>query len=209
MTDLHPGRKAALGTLVFVSAMLAGTHIPRSTGPSVGQTNDAPISPAVRSVPGRQLVFVYVGASTCGPSNTPGLAELVTELRDSVAARSRRSGLGFVSIGIAREANPKLGLKHLQQVGDFDELAVGQGGLNQASAHYISRDLAGLPATPQLIVTVRTLRRLGNGVDFGSYDERVLLRRIGTEQIAGWVATGGVLPVLEAPTPQDGATPEL
>lgn len=101
---------------------------------------------------------------------------------------------GFVAIGIARELSPVSGLQHLQKLGQFDELAVGQGDLNQASMRMISVDHPGIGATPQLIVLERELHSQGASIDNVNIEERVLLRRVGASEITRWVARG-------APTP--------
>ncbi len=184
-------RSIAGGLALFLAAIWIGMRVPRfgDTPQSADRTRDEAIL-----APGRQILFVYVGSSRCGPSNAPGVAENVAAGLDSVGQWARGKGLGFVSIGVAREWSASEGLSHLAKVGGFDEIAAGQSGLNQAAAHFISRDLRGIAATPQVIVVSRTLRSVRGSVDFTSFDERVLLRKVGTQEIRSWVAAGAPVP---------------
>jgi hypothetical protein len=159
-----------------------------------GSDAAAVISPEAARRPGKQYVFVFIGSSKCGPSNAEDLPSHIAALRQLVRTQAQTEHVGFVSIGIAREMNPRAGLSHLSKMGDFDEVAAGQGELNQASAHFISVDHRGWAATPQVIVLERILRAQGNGIDASNYQERVLLRKVGLQEIRNWHAQRAPLP---------------
>ncbi len=154
--------------------------------------------------PGRQLVLVYVGSSRCGPSNQPDVVRAVGTAMTSVRRAAEARSSGFVAVGIARELSPLSGLEHLEKVGRFDELAVGQGDLNQASRRMISVDHPGIGATPQLIVLERDLYAQGAAIDNVNIEERVLLRRVGASEITRWIARGAPIPSSTPPSPTKG-----
>lgn len=153
-----------------------------------------PVSDDAVPRPGRQYLLVYVGSSRCGPSNSPALAEDVKSLMATLGGRARSEGVGFVRVGVARELSSSRGLEHLARIGEFDEVAAGQGVMNQASAHFVSVDHRGTAATPQLIVVERELSPQGQGVDEVGFSERVLLRKVGTAEISAWRKLGAPLP---------------
>ena len=138
---------------------------------------------------GGEVMFVYVGASGCGWSNLPEMPQTVRDAKRMVANRAREAGTGFAALGIAVDPDAIAGWAHLEKFGLFDEAIVGKGWRNTGSQKYIFGPLSGSAATPQLLVTIRSVSGMGN-------DERVLVRKIGSNDIARWVADGAPLPPL-------------
>jgi hypothetical protein len=187
----------AVAAMIVVSMVLATSFfLGKQFSPAARRNRDVSRSVRQEAIPrpGRQLVLVYVGSSRCGPSNQPDVVRAVGTAIRSLRQVAEARYTGFVAIGIARELSPVSGLQHLQKLGQFDELAVGQGDLNQASMRMISVDHPGIGATPQLIVLERELHSQGASIDNVNIEERVLLRRVGASEITRWVARG-------APTP--------
>jgi len=48
----------------------------------------------------REIVLVYIGSSTCGPSNNPEVFSQVDSLNNELSAYVKNKGYGYVSIGI-------------------------------------------------------------------------------------------------------------
>lgn len=145
---------------------------------------------------GAQVVFVYVGSSRCGPSNSPELPSAIHSAMDAVRSEAKRRGLGFASIGVAKEASANAGIAHLAKMAAFDEVAAGQSELNQASQHFLSRDHRGLEATPQIILVHRTVKELPfGGIDTATVEEVVLSRKLGVPEIRSWAEAGAVIPL--------------
>jgi hypothetical protein len=141
---------------------------------------------------GPELVLVYIGAAACGPSNAPQLPGIVAKIREAVGQQAHRSGVGFRTIGIAKDPDARTGLGHLNKYGRFDEIAAGGGWLNTGALRYIFTDLPGVGATPQIAVVLRTVQRDGGAV--GVRDERILLRKVGLSELTEWSSRGGDLP---------------
>lgn len=180
--------------LVTAVGLLVSVRTGRWVATAVGGDQRAVAIDAIPR-PGRQLVFVYVGSSRCGPSNAPDLPARIQALMSMVRTRARAAGAGFVAVGIAREMSALDGVDHLRRIGSFDELAAGQGELNQAAAHFLLVDHRGSVATPQIIVVERTLVGDGlNGVDASVIAERVLTRQLGLGLLGKWQEAGAPLP---------------
>lgn len=141
---------------------------------------------------GLELVLVYVGAAACGPSNVPQLPAALERIRTAVGQQALTSGMGFRTIGIAKDADARTGLDHLRKFGRFDEVAAGGGWLNTGALKYIFGDLPGVGATPQIAVILRTVEREGSAL--GVRDERVLTRKVGVTELTEWSNAGGRLP---------------
>ena len=155
----------------------------------------APIAP-------RKLVLVYVGSSRCPACNSPELPFHVAGIRESLEERATLSSIGFVTVGVASELSPVNGIEHLRKLSQFDEVSAGQGKLNQANLHFVAKDHAGLQATPQIVVLLRSLRQLPSGdIDYHSITEEVLVRKIGLRELRLWKEQGTPLPRVEELVP--------
>ncbi len=155
--------------------------------------------PTGRSEPGEQLLLVYVGSSTCGWSNRPGLPAMVRGLKTELSSRAAALGKQFAVIGVARDRRADDGLAHLEKFGPFDEVMAGQSWANTGIQEYIygARDMAGPGVTPQLIILSRRLDYSVGHVS--TEEERVLLRRTGLGEITEWVEAGAPL-VIDSPS---------
>lgn len=133
-----------------------------------------------------RLVAVYIGSPTCGPSNHPDLPALLRTIRTHLRtyAETRRQGVHFVGVAISR--SPADGLKHLERMGPFHEVAAG-GRWNSLAFRGLRAMLGGAAATPQLVLYL----------DAESHT-RLLLRLIGVDRIRQWVQAG--MPLAEPDT---------
>lgn len=59
--------------------------------------------------PGRELVLVYIGGSTCGWSNVPELPKIVKSLKRHFQSLAIDNGMQFSAVGIARDTDPHAG----------------------------------------------------------------------------------------------------
>lgn len=178
-------------TGLFIVLLVAAFVVGREARAGFARLRPAPAVPVeARPVAGRQLLFIYIGSSRCGPSNQPELLAAVGKSIGDIRSRATRASRGFVTIGVGRELNATTALGHLAKVATFDEVAVGQGDFNQASIRFISRDHPGIGATPQVLVVERLLSALGTTVDNVDFSERVLVRKVGAADIIRWVQRG-------------------
>src|SRR5262245_47304637 len=136
---------ASIGLVVFMGTFVA-TYSKAVSVPYLSRdakTIDTRIA-APTTGSGPEFVFVYIGAAGCGPSTVPELPDIVEKVRDAVAWRARASGAGFRSIGIAKDADARVGLEHLKKYGHFDEVSAGGGWLNTGALKYVFTDLPGV-----------------------------------------------------------------
>ena len=154
-------------------------------------------APVGIGVAGEEVLMIYVGSSTCRWSNATELPGLVRKLKVDLQARVLESGYGFATLGISSDLSPVAGWRHLQAFGRFDEIVAGRGWLNTGLTRYVYGALPGQAATPQVILVQRrvTSERGNRAITH----ERVLLRRIGLDEIVDWVSAGAEV-LLESPT---------
>ena len=68
---------------------------------------------------------------------------------------SESLGIGFTSIGIAADWDPIVGIKHLENIGYFDEVISGNFWYNNGIIKYVG-ERGNEASTPQIILTFRT-----------------------------------------------------
>lgn len=181
-----------IGGFLVLGAFYGGRVLGRRVKGSVAKSSQTQIEAPEA---GNRLLLVYVGSSKCGSCRSPDIPRFVSTARDSLLARGHRDSTGVTSIGIASELDPRSGISHLAAVAAFDEVAAGQGIMNQANRHFVSIDHPGMQATPQLIVLIRNGKRSpSGGLDDATVTEQVLVRKVGLQQIDDWVKLGVPLP---------------
>lgn len=116
------------------------------------------VSTTLHAGGGRQLAMVVLGSSTCGASQGTQVARALLALRDSLRMLASLRSIPFVSIGVAIEPDPRLGIEWLDQLGGFDEVSAGQGWMNTLAAEHVWREPNALGATPQVIIVIRSIR---------------------------------------------------
>lgn len=162
--------------LVVAAATAAALSLPRTAR----DRSAIIVTPPVRD----QLVAVLVTSAACRAADRSELAKLWEQLRDRLSARSRSEGVEFRGVGVSLDGPPTLAFKELADLGTFEEYAVGGGWTNTAVLQYVVRDVAGMPAVPQLVVVRRSVHQ--SRVLTVSPDSLVA-RFIGIEPIAKYI----------------------
>lgn len=142
-----------------------------------------------------QIVLIYIGSSTCGPSNDPELPAAWRRIEERIRNQTAAVRRSLVTVGIARDFDAEAGLRHLRRYGPFDELVSGQGWSNVGLVHYVWKDVPGPAATPQILVVERNFEREAGVVNRGTYTDKLLMRKVGTVEIKAFAR-------LEAPLPR-------
>jgi len=149
-----------------------------------------PVKQAAEYVPpatqksGDEVVFIYIGSSTCQWSNVAGLPDRIKQLKRDLFAQAQASGLAFASIGVARDGVAADGMDYLQRFGSFDEVMSGRGWVNSGVQQYMFGAMPGPAITPQVVVVRRTLRYQAGLVVVQS--DSVLARMAGVGEIMEW-----------------------
>lgn len=144
-----------------------------------------------------ELALVYIGSSTCGPSNHDDLPPAFLQIKNLLEEKAGEYEYSFKTIGIAREIQITDGLTHLAGYGSFDEIIVGNNWSNLGIDRYVYNNIAGEAATPQVLVTRRNFRApaLANSTVYRGIDSEILLiRKVGFQEIIDWAAMGAILP---------------
>lgn len=143
-----------------------------------------------------EIALIYIGCSSCGPSNIEALPPAYSKIRDSLAIKARQHGYSFKTIGISKDRIVKEEIAHLAKYGPFDEISIGNNWANSGLLRYVHR-MAGPLANPQLLVTARKFRPISSsrrtvyrGIDY----EELLVRKVGSQSILDFAEEGVPLP---------------
>lgn len=132
---------------------------------------------------GVQHVAVFLVSSTCGASRYPDLPKALAVIRAREDTQATREGKTFISVGVALDDDPSIGLAFLKTFGNFDQLSVGGNWLNAMAIDLLIRDTKGPLSLPQLIVLERTVTVGPAAIQVGQ--DRVMGRYIGFDDILG------------------------
>ena len=190
---------ATVAVFVFASAFAAGYSGQAARFPTWTEArswNGGRYVPAASVATGAELALVFIGSSTCGPSNAEPLPGWIDGIKLQVREHARTRGAAFAAIGIARDRSAADGIAHLRRFGAFDEVIAGRGWLNTGMLRYVWEDLPGRAATPQVLVVERRIvdRSSPAAAEAVVADERVLVRKVGLREIERWVAAGAPVP---------------
>lgn len=152
--------------------------------------------PRYRTVGGEQLVMVYVGASSCGWSNAPGVSKAVKALKRALAAHAQAEGMSFKAVGVALDWNPEVGVKHLRKFGLFDEISAGYNWGNSLAINDAWSVNNGRPRTPTVVAYRRrfTVPKPGGAMVYREEGRQVLGVASGRREIVRWAESEEVLP---------------
>lgn len=200
-SSVAPLRVALLAVCSFAFAFAAATWLWRLAD---GSAAPPATSGAVAADPGRgavrrELLMVYIGSSTCEPSNSRKVRQDVRELRTLLAGRAAAAGRSLVTVGVAIDGRAAAGMAHLRKVAPFDEVAAGGGWANAHALKYVWEEWPGIAGTPQIVVIDREIhvQRGGpGGVSYSRGAERMVARLAGAWEISRWRTSGAPLPDL-------------
>jgi hypothetical protein len=185
----------AAGSFAVAAAAARWTATRSQPGADVSRATASSDTASVR----RELVMVYIGSSTCAVSNRRELRADVREIQRQLHARAAATGMTFVSLGVAVDRLADAGLRHLERIGPFDEVAAGQGWANAHARRYVWEEWPGIAGTPQIVLIEREMRierdRPG-GVIYAAGPEQLVLRKAGLWEIGRWREAGAPLPDL-------------
>jgi len=143
--------------------------------------------PAVaNSKEGKELVLIVVGSSKCGASQSRDLEAAVKKIRQGLRTQATDNHQRFVTMGLALDEDPEVGLEFLRKFGSFDEIMTGGGWTSTGSLAYIVRDLPGRRAVPQLVVLERDVAISKTGV--AAVQSTLVGRKVGLDEIAAFAA---------------------
>jgi hypothetical protein len=136
----------------------------------------------VQSGAGPELLVVFVTSSGCGASQYAGLTSALPLIRERLRLKAGRAGRRFVSIGVAVDQDPSIGIEFLKKFGPFDEVISGGGWLNTGSVMFMIRDFPSREALPQLVLLERDVS-VTKASGISQVNERLVDRKIGNIDI--------------------------
>jgi len=136
---------------------------------------------------GRELVAIYIGATDCGPCQSPEVKKAVVTMKALAAAQAKQRGMVFSAIGVATDWDLNSGTAFLAPLGYFDQLVIGANWTNLAVERFVLSDSLAEMAMPQILLIERTVN-VGKRI---TVSEPRLVRQVtGGEAIPAWVAAG-------------------
>lgn len=159
----------------------------------------AEYAPSMRLAAGRELVAVYIGATSCGPCQWPQVKNAVRAMKPLLAAQAKQRRMGFTAIGAAQDWDLKEGAVFLDPLGAFDQVVIGGNWTNLAVEQFVLRDSVAEMVMPQVVLMERMVQ-LGTRITVSQ--PRVLRRITGGADIPAWVAAGAPIDVVEANGPR-------
>lgn len=134
-----------------------------------------------------EVAFIYFGCSSCFAANKENMKPLLPRVSENIKMKFR--DISYTTIGISNETNQIDGLKYLQEIFTFDEIALGNEMRNTAIQKYVWNKYDGeySASTPQVIISIRVYLTRTNGdklnilPEIGS--EKILRREIGVSNI--------------------------
>lgn len=202
---LWRGALLVVAAAVFATAVAVGGHPPAPAAAAPGMERGGPYRPAGVTREGTELTLVYIGSSGCAPSNRKDLPGALEQLKQRLHDRAEDAGRGFSAVGVARDWEVKSGLAHLDKFGAFDEVMAGRNWMNAGVRRYVWEEIPGEAATPQVLVLERVVGDVdASGIQYGVRGERLVVRKVGADEILQWTRQGAPLPSLgpeQAPAP--------
>lgn len=170
-----------------------GLALVSAAAPLQAQTAD-------RDLPnGRELVAVYIGASTCGPCLQQSVKDAVVQMKSLLETAAKKAGYAFAVIGVSTDWSTQTGFAFLNDNGPFDQILVGGNWTNLGVEHFIWRDSTATPAMPQIVVFERDVT-LGDRIRISP--PRIVRRVFGNDSIPQWVKAGAPISLGAAGTSQ-------
>lgn len=142
-----------------------------------------------------RLWFVYVGSPTCPWSTLPETATAVKKLENRLRRYANNQGIGFTALGVANTTDFRAGLAHLGDLGNFDDISIGDHRSNAITLDYLWNE--GLvPSTPQIVLFERVVHRSDRGSlpgDFAGTSIQRLRHAAGLSALSDWASSSEIL----------------
>ena len=194
---LWSGALLAVAAVVFTTALAVGRHSAASGAAAPPAEREGTYRPARVTREGTELALVYIGSAGCVPSNRRDLPAAVEQLKRQLRDRANDANRLFAAVGVARDWEAKAGWGHLRKFGSFDEVMAGRNWLNAGVRRYVWEDIPGEATTPQVLVLERTVGDpSAAGIQYGIHGERLVVRKVGADEIVRWARQGAPLPAL-------------
>ena len=154
-----------------------------------------PLNPGVIQS-GQEWQVVYVGNSKCWASNDSRVAPAVRTIVRAVGSQVGSINESLSTLGVATDPDHEAGLRHLEQIGVFDQISLGGIWRNHSLAYLRSIESGIAVATPTLLIVRRAIEITSAGESM-TWGDSVVVRLVGIEEIQGfarWVSGEGAGP---------------
>lgn len=136
-----------------------------------------------------ELALVFIGCSTCDAAQVEAIPKVFDALSIKLEAKATTLNYNYLTIGISNEILVSEGLKHLNRIASFDEVAIGNGMGNTALQIYIWDNYEGTHSAgiPQVLILKRDYEfQILDGskkIEPHIIKESIIARKLGLEGI--------------------------
>ena len=153
-------------------------------------SNFSEINESLLQAEKENVVMVYIGSSTCNYSNDKRLPSIVENIKSKVLKLALSENKGFTTIGIAIDWNIQDGFNHLNKIGNFNEILVGNNWFNHGSSKYFFNDSLSIPGTPQILLIKRSYSHHDksgeNSISYKISSDSLISKFVGIEDLIKW-----------------------
>ncbi|NBC04817.1 MAG: hypothetical protein GVY20_14080 [Bacteroidetes bacterium] len=135
----------------------------------------------------RELVLIYLGQTSCPYCKKKNIKDSIKSVDNKLNDLTKKFGISYKKIGIATGWDIEKEYTFLGKILSFNEIIIGNGWSNLGSLWYIYNDfsdtsglLRSSPATPQIILSIRSYNSIGDTFR-GVYDEKLVISLIGNQ----------------------------
>lgn len=131
----------------------------------------------------KEVTLVYLGSSSCKYSDIIEI-EGINEVQNWLLSKSIENNMSYTSIGISIDWSIFNGIRHLDKVGNFDEIITGNNWFNRGVLKYVG-DLDMETSTPQIFIILSEF--YSNNLDRKLISEKPVLVLRGSNEIMKWL----------------------
>jgi len=131
-----------------------------------------------------EIALVYIGSSRCYFCNSKEFYKQIDYSKYLYSELARDLKINFTSIGVSIDWKIENGMSHLNKMGDFNELIIGNNWFNEAVFKYVG-NYSFEASTPQLLIILREYETLNDQIWLGTdlHNEELIAIYRGSEQI--------------------------
>lgn len=168
----------------LVVAFVIGFAVVETLAPEGKAADRTAAARTVRPKDGTELIAVFLISTNCSASSLPGLKGALAHIRVALTQTAADKKATFVTIGVALDADPWAGVEFIKTFGDFDEVISGGSWMNTAALSYVSRELPGQWAVPQLVILERDVKVTASEQLPTVSTDRLVARKVGVDEIS-------------------------
>lgn len=133
-----------------------------------------------------EVLLIFIGSSSCFHSRSDDIPPILKAAKREAFKKYESNTIQFNSIGVSSGVSVELGLKYIEDIGEFSEVSAGRSWSNTTLEKFLKHH-PGEGAIPQVLLLHREVvpeeSASSQGSVFPRVDEHVLLRKVGLPEL--------------------------